>query len=198
MKISKKTKTWYESDDGFKFMFEPVEDTVRVTRTDTGYTIKYLTIDSDFETPDQWDDDCFLVHYHRSFQVTDDRIEKDDLVDYVRGKTEITDYWVFIVAALIHSGVWLSLADSFAADPGGWDTSHCGAVLIPKNEHWTTKEQAQAAAQGLIETWNQALSGDVYGCVVEHYDHEKMQINHDSCWGYYGKEYAMESLENDI
>lgn len=37
-----------------------------------------------------------------------------------------------------------------------------------------------------LKSWNQYLSGDVYGIVYEYYDENKNQIKEESCWGYYG------------
>jgi hypothetical protein len=36
----------------------------------------------------------------------------------------------------------------------------------------------------MVETWNQYLSGDVYGFIIE--DGEGTDV--DSCWGFYGLE----------
>lgn len=52
------------------------------------------------------------------------------------------------------------------------------------------------AAKGCIEMWNQYLSGDVYGVVVETYDPLKNQIKNDAVWGFYGFKYAMQELKN--
>jgi hypothetical protein len=77
-------------------------------------------------------------------------------------------YHIFPVAAHIHSGVSLSLTDSLRRQ--GWDTSVTGFILVKKEEvvegkkpKFTTEEEAKKYAEGLIETWNQYLSGDVYG-----------------------------------
>jgi len=47
----------------------------------------------------------------------------------------------------------------------------------------------------LVESWNEYLGGDVYGCVKETYDKNKKQIDQDSCWGFYGYKYALEELK---
>lgn len=121
------------------------------------------------------------------------------MVDWYQGEkiSQTKDYYIFPLSALIHSGVYLSLSYSFPSDPGGWDTSHVGAVFASKKE-WESKESAYKAAKSLVGTWNQYLSGDVYGIVVERYDNNKQQIDHDAVWGYYGYEYALKALKTEI
>jgi hypothetical protein len=206
MVIKKNTKTWFTSDDGFDFMFQPIEDTLTIKKTDAGFKVKYLTYDDDYQLPNEWESDAFLVHYHCQFDVRDKRVTEEDLTDLFFDKIPedeqenhpLKDYWVFFTSALIHSGVWLKLGGDFSEDPGDWDTSRCGAVLVPKDDHYNTQKKARQAAQCLIDIWNQALSGDVYGCVSETYDKDKKQINYDSCWGFYGYDYAVKSLNDEF
>lgn len=189
--------TRYETDDGFSLRFEPIADTVSVTKTDTGYDVRYISQDNDPISPSEdGDDELFLIHYHRDFWVEKkDIISEDDLRDWYQGEKikQLKDYFIFSVAALIHSGVWLSLSQSFSSDPGGWDTSHVGAVLASKKE-FETRDRALRAAESHIELWNMYLGSDVYGCIVERFSTEKEYIDHDSCWGFHGLESAEEEL----
>ena len=214
MCVKKIVNTRYVDDEkGFEYTFEPIEDSITIKKTKSGYEARYLVQDEHYDGPDErGDDGLFLVNYHRDFDVRRDSvITKDDLVNWYRGdfedyKDDPDDenedgrfpleekYYIFKLACLSHSGVWLSLRHSFDCDPGGWDTSHVGAVLVSKEE-WPDRAKAIEAAEGLVETWNQYLSGDVYGCVVEYYDKKKQQIDHDSCWGFYGHKYALEELK---
>ena len=151
--------------------------------------------DMDAESPASWgDDNLFLVHYHRDFwQEKKEVLVEDDLRDIYQGnKTDAVKelrrkYHIFPVSAYIHSGVSLSLASGFDCDAQGWDTSHVGAFFVAKEE-FKTKKQAEDCAEGMIETWNQYLSGDVYGYVVEDEKGEHL----DSCWRFYGIEQARE------
>jgi hypothetical protein len=189
----------YVDDEGFEFTHEPVEDSLKIRRTRKGYEARYLVADTDAQPPEH-DDNAFLVHYHRQFEIRRDKmIEKDDLVNLFRNKKSETDnYWVFWTAALIHSGVWLKLGTGgFGEDPGGWDTSHCGAVLITKEE-WPKEADARKYAEGIIEEYNQYLSGDVYGIVKETYNKKKEQLTEDVCWGFYGRRWAEEALQSEI
>jgi len=199
-----KTVVKYYNEDDFEFTWHPIEDTLSIKKTQDGYEARYLIQDEIVNTPDEWgDDNLFLVNYHRDFHVTNDKIIVEDEVReiYVEGKTEEGEiekkYFIFPLSCLVHSGVWLSLAYSFTCDPGGWDTSHVGLVLVSKEEA-KTKEKARKLAEGLVKTWNMCLSGDVYCLVKEIYDKDKKPIDFDTLGGAYGRECALEALRTEI
>ena len=162
-----------------------------VTEQRHGLTIKVYQ-DDHYDTPDtEGDDRLFLVHYHRDCWIEAPRkiIEEADLAMLYRGeKAEHLEriqkeYHVFPVSAYIHSGVQLSLqgGNFHPFDEQGWDTSHVGAVFVSKAE-WRTRKKAETVAHGLVETWNDHLSGNVHGYVIEDADGEHV----DSCWGFVG------------
>jgi len=66
-----------------------------------------------------------------------------------------------------------------------WDVSQLGAVLISKKEA-RSRKKAKELVQALIETWNQYLSGDIWGYIIEDKNGEVV----GSCWGFYGIEDA--------
>ena len=163
-----------------------------------GLTLKIFQ-DEDARQPDEGDDNLLLVHYHRQFDVRRDPIVKmDDIRAWYRGIRipAMKKYWIFEVAAYIHSGVVLSLDGSEFPDQC-WDVSHVGAVLAAKSE-WRLSKSAGKAAQGLIETWNRYLSGDVYGYSLLDSAGEHV----DSCWGIYGldeaKREGLQAMEEAI
>lgn len=164
-----------------------------------GLTVKIIQ-DTDAQSPDDFGDDgIFLVHYHRDFTVTRDKIVTvDEIAALYRGekserlKELQREYHFFPVAALIHSGVYLRLGQGgFAEDSGGWDTSHVGAVLVSKKE-WKRRDKAASAAASHVDTWNQYLSGDVWGYVVE----DSAGDHLDSCGGFYGLDYCREEAKS--
>lgn len=159
--------------------------------------------DEDAESPDDWDsEDSFLVHFHRSFHIAKaDILSENDLCDiYQNAKTEKTkelkhDYWIFPVSAYIHSGVSLSLCDSFACDTGGWDTSHVGAIFIRKKaeKKWRLSKNARQYAEGLLESWNNYLSGEVYLFKIAC---EKDDSIFESCGGFNGSLHGQKNGED--
>lgn len=50
-------------------------------------------------------------------------------------------------------------------------------------------------AGGAVETYNQYVNGDVYGVVTAEYDMSGELISEDSCWGFFGREWAEDELE---
>ena len=196
---TRKTTLVVNDKEQFELTFtDIVEDSVRVKETEEGYEIKYLVRDDNAESPNSWgDDNVILVHYHRDFEVTHNKIiTKDDIRNWYQG-TKIPqqkDYHIFAVSAYIHSGISLSLTNDTYPFNDRWDVSHVGAILLAKSE-FKTRKKAYKYAEGHIETWNQCLSGDVYGIVCERFDKERNSIDHDSVWGFYGGKYALEALE---
>jgi hypothetical protein len=142
------------------------------------------------ESPDTWgNEDMFLVYDHRQFTVTRKGFTPIDVYHHLKGVKdrneekhsefiddiqEIYDnYYIYPVAAYIHSGVALSLTNSFKKQR--FDKSVTGFVLVNKEsledecyKDWLSTNKndyyklAKYQAEGLIETWNQYLSGDVY------------------------------------
>lgn len=171
-------------------------DTVTV-----GATTANIYQDMDDRGPEEWaDEGLFLVGFHRDFSVQRDGygveivralFDKDEITEDNRDEVKRIkrQYHIFGLEAYIHSGVCLALSNEGNFVDRQWDVSRLGAVFVSKNE-WNTKIKARKAALGLIETWNQSLSGDVYGYSIE---------GADSCWGFYGmdavKEAAKEACE---
>jgi hypothetical protein len=192
--------TRYYSDNGFEFTFEPIEETLAVKKTPDGFEARYLVQDLDDDCNFLFDDDgLFLIHYHRDFRVEHKKvIIEDDLRAWYQGEKieQAKAYWIFSVKALIHSGVWLELGGGpMSYDPYmGFDTSHVGAVLASKEE-FRTKAKAKKAAEGLLETWNQINSGEVYILVKETYDQDKKPVDYDTMGGVIGNKYALEELK---
>ena len=147
------------------------------TEKKNGLTIKIFQDDNP-QSPEEWgDDSLFLVADHRDFYVTPPKNSTTESVVKDYNKT----HHVFGLEAYIHSGVVLALSREGNFPDRQWDVSQLGAVFVGKKDY-PAKAQARKAALGLIESWNDALAGNVYGYVVE--DERKEHI--DSCWGFYG------------
>jgi len=159
------------------------------TESLNGLEIKIL-FEEDAESPDTWrDKGAFLVGYHDQFYVTrDDIISKTEVKGLFSGEeiSQTADYYIFPLSTYIHSGVALYLG-SYKKDC--WDSCLVGAVLISRKE-LDTEKQAYSYAENLVKTWNDYLSGNVYG--YEIYSPEGDII--DSCWGFYG-DYEKNALE---
>ena len=149
--------------------------------------------DTNAQSPEEeGDESLFLVGYHRNFTVTRDQIvtqgqcraifTRDPDEDEKQTAKEFTKkYHVFGLEAYIHGGVVLALSREGNFVDRQWDVSQLGAVFVSRKE-WKTADKARKAALGLIKYWNDTLSGNVYGYVVEDERGEHL----DSCWGFYG------------
>lgn len=124
---------------------------------------------------------------------------------YITGDTTISPYFepdhesriIFPVYAYIHSGIALSTAP-FSCP---WDSGRIGYASIKKADflrefygekarHLTKKRRARALEilKGELEEFQAYLDGDVFGYVIR--DEEGEEI--ESCFGYYGEQYAEE------
>lgn len=168
----------------------------KTTIATQGRLTAYLIQDQDAQSPQEWgDESLFLIGQHREFFVAPDSKTRNFSVEDEIEKRKDTHH-VFPLEAYIHSGVVLALRDSVKAamfPDRQWDVSLVGVVFVTKSE-WKRKDKAQAAAAGLVETWNQYLSGDVWGYTIEDERGECL----DSCWGFYGQEYAEQETKNAL
>jgi hypothetical protein len=119
------------------------------------------------------------------------RYEDDSIND--EAKDYLKKYHVFGLEAYIHSGVSLSLSRQGNFPDRQWDVSQIGLVFVAKTEV-RTRAKAEKLARSLISTWNDYLSGAVYGFHLENKQGEVI----DSCWGYYGDYDAKGGLLDEV
>lgn len=154
-----------------------------------GQQIK-IEYDTDPQSPQEWgNDECFLIYDHRDFNVKVKGYDPTRIFEHVQEtkKWFYEGYWVFPVYAYIHSDVALSLGRNSYPFTCNWDTSFKGFALVKRQKGWSySKRQAEKIAQSIVNEWNDYLSGNVYGFIVNDYE--------DSCWGFYGKEGHKEAI----
>lgn len=156
-----------------------------------GIEIKIM-YDENYESPNDWGDDyAFLVYSHRQFDVRVKGFVPEDIAEAMQEKEKtFAGYYYFPVFAYIHGGVSLSLSKNHYPFTCPWDTSLAGFALVNVKES-KDEETAYKAAESLISTWNQYLSGEVFGYTSEY----------GSCWGYYGREsipYMIKEAKGEI
>lgn len=138
------------------------------------------------KSPDNWGQDSFLVSYLRDCWIEDKEITKEiaiEIVENEKTKKEYEkEYFIFPLEAYIHSDVALAIGNEGNFPDRRWDVSNAGLIFISKNDAKNIKE-AKNVAEGLIKTWNDYLSGNIYGYTAED---EKNGIDISSCWGFYG------------
>lgn len=146
-----------------------------------GLTIKIYP-DTDAQSPDDWgNEDLFLITTNNRYFVVE---RKGFTLDGCRDGEYKKDYHCLPLIAYIHGGVALSLGrgGQFSCP---WDSGQIGYVLVKKRQGF---RNIRKAAESLVSEWNDYLSGNVYGFVVER-DGETV----DSCWGFFGdyKKYCL-------
>jgi len=174
--------------------------------------------------------DIFLVYDHRQFNVKRENFDPHSIFTHLEAKRQIEKseitlngkstveeysedlnpeydkYWIFGVDAYIHSGINLSLSNTKDYPDRKWDVSTTGYILVRKTFNPSGKnfenneEEAENYAEGLIETWNKFLSGDVWGYEIVKSIKCKCCGNteetvEDSCWGFYGENECKEEGE---
>jgi hypothetical protein len=166
-----------------------------------GFTAQ-LFYDENAQSPTDSGGDCepTFVAWHRRYKFDEDG-EKvfgtpQDFVKWAKENKAI----YLPVSMYDHSGitVWVG-AGPHEFDHEGWDSGQVGYVYATREliAKWGYKRITKKVRENVlnqlgthIKTWDQYLTGDVYGYVITGPDGE----NVDSCWGYYGDEYAKKEM----
>lgn len=155
--------------------YEPVDsDYVRVLETGSGLVAVYPTQVPEWALQAMLDgelkrNDVIAVFYHRDLWITrDDVITKSDVEAWFNGEKipQSKKYHIFELSALIHGTVTLSLSSSFMEDPGRWDTSTAGVVLV-RRRHGMTYKQAFDIADSFVNDLNALLHNEYVGITSE-------------------------------
>lgn len=158
-----------------------------------GYKINIYQ-DDDYESPQNDVEYGFLVFDHRQFCV-----EKEGFVPHeiFENNGKVPGYFVFKCCAYIHSGVSVSVGRDESWPDQRWDVSCKGYWIIKRQKGTYTVDRAQAVAESLCKEWNQYLSGDVYGYMIE----DENGDEEGGCWGYWGEpedSYLINEAKNEI
>ena len=179
-------------DTGGSAMSESIEH--------AGLTIR-IEPDDDPESPREWDSFGKMVCFHRRYDLGDEHDYRSD--DY-SGWDEMEDAIqqeedAAVVLPLYlydHSGITMS-AGPFSCP---WDSGQVGFTFISKadlRKEYGLKRISKVAlkkAEKLliaeVEEYDQYLTGDVWGYVIER-DGEEVS----SCWGFFGDKYCVEEAK---
>jgi hypothetical protein len=158
--------------------------------------------DTDPTDPREWDNLGIMIAKHRNYSLGDTK-EADEIPSDIESLQELRDYLkkekgATVLLPLIlydHSGISMHVGSrgDIVGDEAGWDTSPLGFIYTTdarikeaydvKKVTPATREKAEKSLRGEVETYNQYLTGDVYG-----YDYEAPNGEGDSTWGYYGSD----------
>jgi hypothetical protein len=167
-----------------------------------GLTIK-LYLDEDPESPREWDNLGTMAAWYQDYDDLGDTNhggwdnDKQGFIDHINGPECLVKLPLYL---LDHRGLWIRTG-RFVEDSQGWDTSHVGFIYVDKatvRKKYSCKritaeikEQVAKILEQEVATYNQFLTWDIYGYVVEDEDGRHL----DSCWGLYGYDYAIEQAK---
>jgi hypothetical protein len=160
------------------------------------------------DTSRDWDNLGTMVCWHRRYQLGD-KHEFKTPQDFEESD-ERKDIALMLPLGLIdHSGISMYVGSgAHACDPGGWDSGQVGWIYVTRaklrseySRKYVTKSllaKAEEVLRGEVKTYDQDLTGDVYGYIIE--DEHGNDV--ESCWGFYGiecvREEARSAAENAV
>lgn len=183
------------------------------------YRIRIEPDDDTFgDTPRDWCNLGTMICFHKNYKLgdkhnyrSDDYGSWDELAKAIKedfGK----DCVLKIIRMYDHSGISLSLGNGYPYNDV-WDSGYVGFIVVSKEKirkeynvkHVTKAIMAKVdkSLQSEIDVYNQYLDGDIWGFVIEKLKtcdccHQADNEHIDSCWGYYGIDYAIENAEDAL
>lgn len=186
-----------------------METPIETITTEDGIVVK-LYQDEDAESPRNWDNFGTLVCFHNRYDLGDKKhgYSKEDYGSWDELEAEIKrrekPAVILPVYLYDHSGLRMKVGSFRGHLPQGhaeFDSGQVGFIFVSKadvkSEYGRAGKaeiaKAEKLLQGEIETYDEYLSGQVYGYVID--DAEDGEQG-DSCWGFFGYKYTKEqSLE---
>ena len=156
-----------------------------------GYALKIYSDDCPENPIKEWDMLGKFICWHKRYDLGNcsDFAGPEEVREYVKQ----TGSLLFPLYMYDHSGIVLSLDNSRYPFNCRWDAGQLGYVLVDRQQALKElgktrmtgklKKRITEIIQAEVDTYNQYLSGDIYGYVIEK---DGKQI--DSCWGFYGME----------
>ena len=160
--------------------------------------------------PRSWDNLGTLLIWHRRYRMGDEN-PYETPADF-REEINYNNAIILPVYMYDHSGVSLSTSNNYPfSDP--WDAGQAGYIYVTKDKirkEYNVKRISKQLIQKVIgymneeiKTFNEYLSGSVYGFRVEkknvcpHCGHVEWEIL-DSCYGFYGNDWEANGLKDTI
>jgi len=202
-------KTQYINDEGFEFTFEPIESSLKIIKTKTGFEARYLIQDNDPFDPRENENLGTMVCFHKRYTLGDKTELNSEMFN---GWEEMYDYLIKEKKAVMvlplylydHSGISMKVGSFQGYLPQGhaeFDSGQVGFIYCTKEDLkriGITKAKAEKSLMAEVGEYNQYIQGDVYCLVKETYNKDKEQIDQENCGGYYGYIEAEKALENEI
>lgn len=149
-----------------------------------------LEQDQDASSPREFDNIGIMVCWHRSYELGD-KHSFDTPQDFLESDEYKNAALVLPLGLYDHSGITMYIGARSPFDSAGWDSGQVGFVYVTKEKARAeygkrlTKArlaQVEKCVRGEVSTYDDYLTGNVWGFVVEDEDGECV----DSCWGFVG------------
>lgn len=155
---------------------------------------------------DYWDNTMYQRIVHGNVRIAETADKRGEIWRERRTQAlwRILDaHYVMLPLGLIdHSGISMYVGSgAHSCDPGGWDSGQVGWAYIDRKKaikEWGGKsgrftkrvrKQARECIEAEVEEYDQYLTGDVWGFVIETPDGKDV----DSCWGHFGLEWCKQA-----
>lgn len=162
-------------------------DSVETIELEHGVKIT-IELDTDAESPREWSPFGEMLCWHRRYKLGD-KHEYSNPSDFTPDKRGVC----LPLYLYDHSGITMS-TKPFSCP---WDSGRVGYIYASpdairkeygvKRITKAIRERVTAVLMQEVETYDQFLTGEVYGYVIETPDDD----NADSCWGFFGLDYAI-------
>ena len=169
-------------------------------------TVKVVHDDDPIDSPRDWENVTEMVCWHRRYDLGDRQPDSDEQEALERGGIRLLERYLRLTRGVIafrtlglydHSGISMYLdGGPHWSDSAGWDSGTVGFIYVTREiaeregPHCDGPNDlaawAEQAIRSDVEIYDQYLTGDIWGYIVEDADGEHL----DSCWGYYGTDEA--------
>jgi hypothetical protein len=137
-----------------------------------------------------------MVCWHRRHKLGDRQIRTQEAYDALLEHINEPDVVALPLYIYDHGGITMNVTGFHSR----WDSGQVGYIYVDFStirENWNRKRvtrklrrQVQQLLIGEVKTYNQYITGDIYGFVIEDLvtcDKEHVHNEHvDSCWGFFG------------
>lgn len=159
------------------------------------YTVR-IEHDPDPESPREWSNLGTMVCWHSRYTLGDKHTyaSPEDFRESDDYKHALIVLPLFL---LDHSGITMRTHDFSDCDPGQWDSGQVGYIYVTRDTVLheysckrigkRTRKLAESALRAEVHAYDEYLTGQVYGYIVE-----RDGVRVDSCWGFYGLDYCKE------
>jgi len=209
-----KKKVTYISEEGFEFQFEPIEDSLKIKKTETGFEARYLINDEGFN-PREDDNIGIMVCFHKKYTLGDTLkfgknvktiFSSDNFNSWEEMETYLieTEKAVCVLPLYLYDHSGISIHTYRHGQHVDWDCGQMGFIYTTQEQmkkigvERYSKEKIEQYLLNEVELYNQYVTGDSYSLVKETYNKKKEQIDYDTLGGFFGYHETVKALETEI